>query len=130
MALKRVQTKIDWTAEDRARHKVIREAFKNKPSIEELVARGELSGEFISLGNYVSLRLLVHELRKMREQAKLSLAEVSRRSGMDKAMLSRLENGNVPNPGIKTLSRYVEALDKEIEWRVVAASARKRNRQE
>jgi hypothetical protein len=44
---------------------------------------------------------------------------------MDKAMLSRLENGHVPNPGIETISRYVSALDKDIEWRVVAPSRKR-----
>ena len=119
MAIKRVQKKINWSAEDRARHKAIRETFKGKPSLNELVARGELTRKGIPLGVYVSLRLLVNSLRKMREQANLSLAEVSQRSGMDKAMLSRLENGRVPNPGMETIWRYVSALEKDLEWRVL-----------
>jgi len=122
MPIKRVQKKIDWTPEDRARHRAIRETFKDKPTVEELVARGELSGKPMSLGAYVNLRLLVGKLRGLREAAELSLAEVSERSGMDKAMLSRLENGHVANPGIETISRYLEALDKALEWRVVDAS--------
>ena len=43
MAIKRVQKKIDWTPDDRSRHQAIREKFKDKPTIEELVAQGELS---------------------------------------------------------------------------------------
>ena len=121
MAVKRVQKKRDWTAEDRQRHKMIRETFKDRPSIDELIARGEFNGQPMTLGTYLNLRLLFHSLRQMREQAQLSLADLSQRSGMDKAMLSRLENGHVPNPGIETISRYVNALDKHIEWRVVAA---------
>ena len=46
---------------------------------------------------------------------------------MDKAMLSRLENGRVANPGIETISRYLDALDKVIEWRVADASPRTRS---
>src|SRR5437763_1710685 len=99
MAIKRVQKKLDWSSEDKARHKAIRETFKDKPSIEELVSRGELSGHPLALSAYVNLRLLVGSLRKLREQTQLSLLDVSQRSGMDKAMLSRLENGHVPNPG-------------------------------
>jgi hypothetical protein len=30
--------RIDWTAEDRARHRAIREQFKNQPSIDQLIA--------------------------------------------------------------------------------------------
>jgi hypothetical protein len=125
MAIKRVQKKIDWAHEDRARHRAIRETFKNKPSVEELIARGELTGAGMPLGTYLSLRLLVKSLRRLRQEAKLSLAEVSRRSGMDKAMLSRLENGRVANPGIETIGRYLSALDKGIEWRIVPAPAKK-----
>ena len=119
MAIKRVQKKTDWTPEDRQRHQSIREKFKDRPSIETLVAQGELSGEPIMLGTYLNLRLLVRGLRQMREHAQVSLTELSRRSAMDKAMLSRLENGHVANPGIETVSRYLNALGQEIEWRIV-----------
>ena len=122
MAIKRVQKKSDWTPEDRARHKMIRATFQNQPSIEELVGQGELNGKPMPLGAYLNLRLLVRSLRQLREQAQLSLADLSQKTGMDKAMLSRLENGHVPNPGIETISRYFNALDKDIEWRVVAAA--------
>lgn len=124
MAIKRVQKRIAWTAEDKARHQAIRETFKDKPTLDELVARGELSGKPLTLGAYLNLRLLVGNLRKLREQVPLSLSEVAKRSGMDKAMLSRLENGHVPNPGIETISRYLDALDKVLEWRVTDATTR------
>lgn len=125
MPIKRVQQKTDWSPEDRERHKKIRETFQDRPSIDALIAQGELSGQPLPLGAYLNLRLLVRSLRQMREQAQLSLTELSQRSGMDKAMLSRLENGHVSNPGIETIARYVNALDKNIEWRVVAASQEK-----
>jgi DNA-binding Xre family transcriptional regulator len=121
MSIKRVQKKIAWTEQDRARHKAIRETFKDKPSVEELSARGELTGQGVPLGVYLSLRVLVKSLRKMREEAQVSLADVSARCGMDKATLSRLENGHVPNPGIETICRYLSALEKGIEWRIVPA---------
>ena len=127
MPIKRVQKKIGWTAEDRARHRAIRETFSDKPTLKELVARGELSGNPVSLGAYLNLRLLVGNLRKLREQVSLSLSDVAERSGMDKAMLSRLENGHVANPGVETISRYLDALDKVLEWRVTDASARTRS---
>jgi predicted transcriptional regulator len=123
MAIKRVQKKIAWSQADRERHKAIRETFKDKPTIEQLIERGELSGETMTLGAYISLRLLVGKLRELREQSKLSLSDVSEKSRMDKAMLSRLENGHVSNPGIETITRYLEALDKTLEWRVVDAAS-------
>ena len=126
MAIKRVQKKIAWTPEDRARHQAIRETFKDKPTLEELIARGELSGKTVTLDAYLNLRLLVGSHRKLREEERLSLSDVARRSGMDKAMLSRLENGRVANPGIETISRYLDALDKVLEWRVADAATRTR----
>lgn len=58
MPLNRVQKKIDWTSKDRARHQAIRDTFKDKPSIDQLVARGELAGNPISLNAYLNLYLL------------------------------------------------------------------------
>ena len=69
----------------------------------------------MALSTYLNLRLIVHNLLKIREHANLRLAEVSERSGMDKAMLSRPENGHVPNPGIETIFRVLDALDKSLE---------------
>jgi DNA-binding XRE family transcriptional regulator len=53
-------------------------------------------------------------LRRQREQAGLSLSEVARRSGIDKATLSRLENGFYPNPTVNTLARYARAIGKRL----------------
>lgn len=86
-----------------------------------------MSGCPVTLDAYLNLRLLVGSLRKLRKEVQLSLSDVARRSGMDKAMLSRLENGRVANPGIETISRYLDALDKVIEWRVADASPRTRS---
>ena len=119
MAIKRIQKKSAWTPEERRRHQAIREKLKDKPTIEELVDQGELSGHPMPLGAYLNLRLIVCNLRKLREQANLSLADLSERSGMDRAMLSRLETGQVANPGIETIARYLDALDRSLEWRIV-----------
>lgn len=118
MTIKRIQKRVDWSVEDRARHQAIRKTYQDKPSIDELVTRGELSGKPIALGAYVSLRQLVRQLRKLREEAQLSLTDVAERSGMDKAMLSRLETGQVANPGVETISRYIDAIGRVLEWRV------------
>ena len=57
MTIERVQKKIDWTPEKRLRHKAIRETFKDRPSIDELVACGELSGQPMTLDAYLNRRL-------------------------------------------------------------------------
>jgi DNA-binding XRE family transcriptional regulator len=67
----------------------------------------------------LSLQALRPHLRQLREAAGLSLADLAEQTGMDKAALSRLENGHVANPGIETIVRYLHALGKDIECRFI-----------
>jgi ribosome-binding protein aMBF1 (putative translation factor) len=117
MDIKRVQKKMNWTAEDRARHQAIRERFKNKPSLEELVASGEYN-EPMPLGDYLSILEAVAALKKAREAAGLSLSDVAERSGIDRAQLSRIENGQHMNPTVSTLQRYAHALGLRWVWKL------------
>ena len=111
---KRLHVKIEWTAEDRARHQAIRAKFPaEQPTLEQLTASGEYS-EPVLLGAYWELAALVEALRRERERQGLSLGEAAKRSGIDKAALSRLEGGQNVNPTWNTLSRYAAALGKEI----------------
>lgn len=116
MKAHRVQKNMNWTAADKARHAAIRERFKNKPSIEELVAAGELTGEPIPLGSYLSILEALAALKKAREAAGLSLSEVAKRSGIERAALSRIENGQHVNPTVNTLCRYAQALGMRWVW--------------
>ena len=116
MAGERIHRDMKWTAEDRARHKAIREKFqKERPSLRELVESGD-APEPIPMGLYIELRLALNDLKKARETAGLSLADVAERSGIDKAALSRLENGVHDNPTVDTLMRYAAALGKKMVW--------------
>lgn len=111
---KRFHCKIDWTAEDRARHQAIRAKFQaERPTLEQLVASGEYS-ELILLGAYWQLAAIVEALRRERQRQGLSLSGIAKQSGIDKAALSRLEGGQNVNPTWNTLSRYAAALGKEI----------------
>lgn len=116
MSQKREHKKIDWTPADRARHKAIREKFqKERPTHQQLIGSGEYVGP-IPHGVYLSLMAALHELKKAREAAGLSLADVAEKSGIDKAALSRLENGIHDNPTVETLLRYAAALGKKLTW--------------
>jgi transcriptional regulator with XRE-family HTH domain len=53
-------------------------------------------------------------LREERERQGLSLGDVAKRSGIDKAALSRLEGGQHLNPTWNTLTRYAAALGKAL----------------
>lgn len=54
-------------------------------------------------------RVALAKLRNLRCQADVSLAELSRRTGMTTANLTRLENSG-DNATVQTLERYAEAL--------------------
>lgn len=111
---KRLHCRIEWTAEDRARHQALRTKFQSeRPTLEQLMASGQYS-EPILLGAYWELAAIVEALRQERERQGLSLGEAAKRSGMDKAALSRLEGGQNVNPTWNTLSRYAAVLGKEV----------------
>jgi DNA-binding XRE family transcriptional regulator len=114
MKIERVQKKTAWSAEDKARHKAVREKFKDKPTYEQLVSAGECDGQPVPLGVYLAVGVFLHDLRKAREDAGLSLSDVETRTGIDKATLSRLETGKQTNPTVDTLVRYAAAVGKQL----------------
>src|SRR5436305_9591339 len=106
------------TAEELARYKAIRERFQQeKPSLEELVSSGEYN-EPLPMGEHLSIRQAVFALKKAREAAGLSLADVAERTGIDKGALSRIETGQHINPTVSTLCRYAEALGMHWVWKL------------
>jgi hypothetical protein len=110
----KIRPKLQWTAEDRARHRAIREKFRTwHPSPEELIATGE-GANFDLHGEYRELRPFVEEMKRAREVAGLTLAEVFRRCGIDQPALSRLENGHNKNPALDTLWRYAAAVGQRL----------------
>lgn len=116
MTTPRIHRDVGWSPEDRARHRAIRERFqRERPSLQRLVESGEY-GPPMPAWLYWQLRLLGHELKKAREAAGLSLADVAERSGIDKAALSRLESSVQDNPTVETLSRYAAAVGKKLTW--------------
>ena len=60
----KVRPKIQWTAEDRARHRATRDMFRNwHPSPEELIASGE-AANFDVHGEYRALRPFIEEIKQ------------------------------------------------------------------
>jgi DNA-binding XRE family transcriptional regulator len=109
-----VRPKVEWSAEDRVRHQAIRDRFQDwHPSPEELIASGE-GVNFDLRGEYRALRPFVEQIKQAREAAGLTLAEVSRRCGIDQPALSRLENGHNKNPTLDTLWRYAAAVGQRL----------------
>ncbi len=105
--------KTKWTPAECARHQSIRQEFAHCPTQEDLESSGAYEGP-IKNGAYFAVKLLIHELKKARESAGLTLAAVSKLTGMDQATLSRLENGRQPNPTVDTLWRYARGVGRQL----------------
>jgi ribosome-binding protein aMBF1 (putative translation factor) len=88
------------TPEHRAEEEAIRQRFAHRPSIAQMIAEGEILGP----------SPIFAELKAARERRGLSLTDLAERSGLERAMVSRLENGKIHNPTLDTLDRYARAL--------------------
>jgi DNA-binding XRE family transcriptional regulator len=97
-----------------ANETIVERARSERPGPDELIERGELD-ELVLQSQFIEMRALSARLRKIREQAGLSLTEISERSGLTRAMISRLENGWNLNPTLETLFRYADALGVRLE---------------
>ncbi len=75
--------------------------------------------EVLSEADLDSLKEFLGTLRRERESRGLSLSDLAERTGIDKAALSRLENGRQMNPTFFTLARYAHALGKHVTWSLV-----------
>jgi DNA-binding XRE family transcriptional regulator len=129
MTIRSETRRIDRSAAEKARLKAFRATYqKTKPTLEELAAQG---AEIVPLGTYLAVQQLLAELRRTRQERKLTLEQVAERAGMDKATLSRLETGKQPNPTVDSLFRVASALGKTISLRLEGAApngGRKRSR--
>jgi ribosome-binding protein aMBF1 (putative translation factor) len=106
------------TAEERAREQALREKLqKEKPSLEDLLRAGECDPDAVmTMGMYFDVQRALRALKREREQGGLSVGDVAERSGLDRAVVSRLENGKQDNPTVATLMRYAAAVGKRFLW--------------
>lgn len=111
---KQVFQKSNRTPEETARLRADRERYqREKPTPEQLLAEGGHT-EFVELGELMFLHQVMALLKQERERQGLTLAELSGRTGIDQAALSRLETGSNRNPTLDTLYRIAAALGKVI----------------
>ena len=117
MKPKRVYRKTRLTPAEAKRVNAIREKFKHKPSMESLVASGEYT--MMTQGELWTLLELAAAIKKNRTRLGMSLADLSKATGIDTAELSRLENGRVQNPTYRTLERVAESLGLKLKLALV-----------
>jgi ribosome-binding protein aMBF1 (putative translation factor) len=59
-------------------------------------------------------------LRRERERQGLSLTDLSERTGIDRATISKLETGKIANPTVGTLRTLAGALGQKLTWTLEA----------
>jgi DNA-binding Xre family transcriptional regulator len=74
------------------------------------------------------VKVAIAKLRAMREARRVSLSELAARTGMTRGNLARLESQK--NATLRTLERYAEALDCELEINVVSADVQVKTKRE
>ena len=118
MKARRVFRPSTKTDAERAHELAIREKLqKARPSLEELIRSGACDPDAVmTMGMYSDVQQALQALKREREQQGLSISEVARRSGLDRAVVSRLENGKQDNPTVATLMRYAGAVGKRFLW--------------
>jgi DNA-binding XRE family transcriptional regulator len=105
--MKRIVRQQRLTAEEAAKYRKVREQVEAElPELLSLHHQRQQAFE--------ALESLLPELRSAREARGLSLADMTKRTGMDRSALSKLETGQRPNPTFETLVRYAEAVGKRL----------------
>jgi hypothetical protein len=99
------------TTEERVREQALREKVqREKPSLEDLVRDGACDPDAVmTMGMYFDVQRALQALKRERERRGFSI-------GLDRAVVSRLENGKQDNPKIATLLRYAAAVGKRFLW--------------
>ena len=109
---KRIRRRL--TATELKRHRrIMKDVDREKASI---VARGRAL-----LAAHDRLQQALQTLKAKRQERGLSLTDVQRLSGIDRARLSRLESDPHANPTIETLDRIAHALGVELRVAIVDA---------
>ncbi len=98
-------------AEFRADERSIRDALERERQEQGTIATTDVPTD---PEDAIATARFIGGLRRHREQAGLSLGDVADRSGLNKATLSRLENGWYPNPTLTTLARYARGIGKRL----------------
>ncbi len=112
--IKHVHRKASRSSKQTAKLRADRERYqREKPSPKQLLAEGG-HAEFVPLGELMFIHQVMASLKKERERQGLTLADLSKRTGVDQAALSKLETGRHANPTLATLYRIALALGKAI----------------
>lgn len=118
MKARRVFRASGKTAEEKVHEQKLREQLqREKPSLDDLIRAGECDPDSVmTMGMYFDIQSALQALKQDRKRSGLSISDVAERSGLDRAVVSRLENGKQENPTVATLMRYAAAIGKRFLW--------------
>jgi DNA-binding XRE family transcriptional regulator len=105
--MKRITRDRRLTPEEKAKYDAVREQVAQEAP--ELIDR-----HHDRMAALDRLDDLLKQLKCAREAKGLSLADMTKLTGMDRSALSKLETGQRPNPTVDTLVRYAEAVGKRV----------------
>jgi DNA-binding Xre family transcriptional regulator len=126
MITKRPDKRPTRTPPELARLRALRAKFqKERPSLDALVATGQYTKP-IPQPEFLMMLELAAELKRTRKDKRLSLGDVAKRSGIDKAALSRIENGQNMNPTIGTLETIARSIGARLRFRLEKTGRAKR----
>jgi ribosome-binding protein aMBF1 (putative translation factor) len=109
------------TAEERARERKLREKLqREKPLVRSDACDPDA---VMTMGMYFDVQRTLQALKRERERRGLSIGDLAERSGLDRSVVSRLENGKQDNPTVATLMRYAAAIGKRLLWSYEALPA-------
>lgn len=94
------------TPAERTRHAKLRKQIEN--DLPELRAKG------LAALHRHRMREILDELIAARHEQGLSLADIRKRSGMERSAISRLETSKDANPTLLTLQRYAGAVGRSV----------------
>jgi ribosome-binding protein aMBF1 (putative translation factor) len=115
----------DLTPDERAKVEAFRARHRTPEAREhEDLVRAAVREEFPPAVPDQQTLAALAALRRERERQGLSLADLSERTGLDRATLSKLETGKMANPTLATLRRYAQALGKRLNWSLEDAVTR------
>lgn len=118
MTRQRVHRKIERSEAEQAGIKALRDSFrKEQPSLDDLVRSGDYE-EPTTMGSFLEAKAIAYALKELRKQVKMSLADASAATGMDRSTISRLENAMYPNTTINTINRLAHAYGKRFTFRL------------
>ena len=120
-----IEAKVD--SQQTERNDAIEALYQDNPSLRVLHERGQIDQEGYQRAKQLrasgppkrAFGALVAALRAERERQSLSLTDIAKRTGMDRAAVHKLEIGLNKNPTCATLQRYADALRLQIAWELL-----------